>query len=84
MESISTFPNIFVMKHSNLCFISYLKVKKHFILTKICKGAWMLTKLRRCYEEVVVVVDTLVEVRVRLTISSIFWANNEPFFIHPS
>lgn len=31
------------MKYSTLCLLLYLKVNKHFNLTKNCKEAWMLT-----------------------------------------
>lgn len=40
-----------------MCFVSDLRVNIHFNLTKNCEGAWTLTKLQKCNEEVVVEVD---------------------------
>jgi hypothetical protein len=42
---------------STLCFVSDFKVIRHFNLRKNCGGAWTLTKLQKCNEEVVAEVD---------------------------
>jgi hypothetical protein len=50
-------PLISLRVASTLCFVLDLKVIRHFNLIINCGGAWTLTKLQKCNEEVVAEVD---------------------------